>query len=105
MEEKKLDPTPSVLHPHLSADEVHKNILRLKALKARVDARLFMWIGILIERKCHRQLGYSTAKAYLKKFLKYGKSETNEIMSCAYLPGPKPVRGEFRVSAALTVDS
>ncbi len=50
MEEKNLPPAGSVLHPQLSADEVHKNILRLKALKARVDSRLFMWIGILIER-------------------------------------------------------
>ncbi len=77
---KKPADTSSCLHPHLSADEVHKNILRLKAMKARIDARLFMWIGILIERKCHKPLGYSTAKSYLKHFLKYGKSETNEII-------------------------
>ena len=94
MEEKMHSQAPRVLHPHLSADEVHKNILRLKAMKARIDFKLFVWIGILIERKCHTPLGYATPKAYLKHFLKYGKSETNEIIRVAkVLPSlPKTAR-------------
>ena len=75
--------TTECLLPTLSAEEVHKNILRCHALRNRVDRRLLEWVHVLIEEEHWDKLGCSSAAHYVEKHLKYGKSEAALVVKAA----------------------
>src|SRR5260221_7189743 len=82
MEEKMIpDPVHCNL-PELSAEVVHKNILRCHYLRHRVDRKLLGWLFILIDRgffKIHK----STPIQYVMDFLEYEGTEAGEVVRVA----------------------
>ena len=83
MEEKITGEPPRCNLPELSAEEVHKNILRLHYLRHRVDRKLLGWLFILIDRGFFRAIHKSTPVQYVMDFLKYQDSEAGEVVRVA----------------------
>ena len=72
------------LLPELSAEEVHKNILRCHSLKNRVHRRLLEWLYVLIVRDYAEDLGSSSPAEYVKANLGYeGSSEAYRVVEVA----------------------
>jgi HNH endonuclease len=82
--EENLVPDPSCCNlPELSAEEVHKNILRLHYIRHRVDRKLLGWLFILIDRGFFKAIHKSTPVLYVMDFLKYQESEAGEVVRVA----------------------
>jgi hypothetical protein len=82
--EENLVPGPSRCNlPELSAEEVHKNILRCHYLRHRVDRKLLAWLYILIDRGFFKAIHKSTPVQYVMDFLKYQESEAGEVVRVA----------------------
>ena len=82
--DKNLVPDPSRCNlPELSAEEVHKNILRLHYLRHRVDRKILGWLFILIDRGFFKAIHKSTPVQYVMDFLKYQESEAGEVVRVA----------------------
>ncbi len=83
MEEKML-PDPSFYHiAELSAEEVHKNILRCHHLRHRVDRKLLAWLYIFIDRGMFKTIHKSDPVLYVMDFLKYHSTEAGEVVRVA----------------------
>ncbi len=86
MEEKKCSPAvpaPEVFVAELSAEQVHKNIIRCHTLKNRVHRKLIDWLYVLIAREHARKLGAPGPVQYVRENLRYEKSEAYLIVGVA----------------------
>ena len=95
MEEAAVPPDPSVcLLPELSAEEVHKNLLRCHQLGRRVDRKKLGWLYLIIDRNFLPELGGGTILQYVMKYLEYGRQEAQEIIRVAMKLPSLPRCGE-----------
>ena len=76
-------PAPATLLPTLSAEEVHRNIIRCHRLQSRVHRKLLGWIAVLVERKYAGDLGSSGPVSYVMTHLQYEISEAYHVINVA----------------------
>jgi hypothetical protein len=83
MEEKKARPAPSTLLPDLSAEEVHKNIMRCYHLRNRVDRKMLGWIEVFRRQHHAQELGTPITVRHIAKHLKVSRGEAYVMVKVA----------------------
>jgi hypothetical protein len=81
---KKIDPAlGAVLLPMLSAEEVHKNIMRLHRLRRRIDRKILGWLHVFIVQEHYRAMSYTKPTQYIEEKLDCKQSEAYETAKLA----------------------